>query len=294
MAGTTGEILRKLPTPSIDFTTAFNETINGVGDVATQNTYRAQISNAAAIEANYVANANSAMLYTLPRQPSVRNQDPIIHGTLKKSDLTSLYTQYFVPENKPARRLYDKLKVTANGKCPLCGDIGHVRTLDHYLPKANFPLYSVVPANLVPCCRDCNSDKLNTFSQTLEGQTLHPYFDDDKYFSQKWVHARVIPGSPPVLEYYVSPPASWAQHEKSRVGAHLTEYGLAERFGIEAGADITETIETRRTTLRDLSAGEYSQYLQEKSNNIHLPINNWRRVMFDSLSNDQWFCGNRH
>lgn len=286
--------MRKLPAPPIDFPTAFVETIRGIGDIQVQNSYCAQIGNTAAIETDYIAKARSALLYTLPRTPSVPGADPFIVGTLKKSDLTKLYTQYFVPEEKPARRIYNQLKVTSNGKCPFCGDIGQVRTLDHFIPKAHFPLYSVVPANLVPCCRDCNSDKLNAFSQTLDRQTLHPYFDDDKYFTQKWVCARVILGTPPVIEYYVSPPANWEIHEKNRVVAHFTEYGLAERFSIEAGADMPETIAIRKTTLKELSQEEYSKYLREKSNTLQFPINNWRRVMFSCLADDEWFCGHQH
>jgi hypothetical protein len=169
-----------------------------------------------------------------------------------------------------------------------------VRTLDHYVPKANFPLYSLMPGNLIPCCRDCNSEKLNAFSATLDGQTLHPYFDDPKFFNEQWVAARVIASTPPVIEYYVSPPAHWSPAERNRVAAHFTEYGLAERFGVEAGADLPETIDTRRTTLHGFSPKEYSDYLREKSENMNLPVNNWRRVMFSSLAHDKWFCTHSH
>lgn len=286
--------MRKLPLPSFDFATTFTKTLDGIGKNSLKNKYLTQITNVKSIEDDYIKNAKSSSLYTLPRIRSGRGVNPIVHGTLKKSDLAKLYTQYFACEGKPARDIYDGLKVTTNGKCPFCGEIGHVRTLDHFIPKANFPLYSVLPVNLVPCCRDCNSDKLNTFSETLDNQTLHPYFDDDKYFTQKWVEARVVPGDPPVLEYYVSPPENWEKHEKSRVTAHFIEYGLAKRFGIEAGADIPETIYTRKNILYNQSPEEYSEYLREKSNNSALSINNWRRVMFASLANDSWFCSHNH
>ncbi len=242
--------MRRLAVPNFDFSAALTESINGVGNTATQANYRSQITNPAAIaiQTAFRASAQAASLYNLPRIANGAD-DVLVHGNLRKSDLIKLYTQYFVPADKPARRLYDELKITANGKCPLCGDIGQVRTLDHYVPKANFPLYSVMPGNLIPCCRDCNSEKLDTFSTTPQGQTLHPYFDDDKFFSQQWVAARVVPDTPPVIEYYVSPPMDWSISEKSRVEAHFAEYRLAERFGVEAGADLPETIVTRRTTL---------------------------------------------
>ncbi len=287
--------MRRLPAPTIDFCTALIEATNGIGSPVTQANIRAQIPppTAVAIEAAFHTGAQAALLYSFPRIASGAG-DPVVLGNLRKSDLTKLYTQYFVPKEKPARRLYDQLKITANGKCPLCGDIGHVRTLDHYIPKANFPIYSVMPGNLIPCCRDCNSEKLNAFSATLAGQTLHPYFDDAKFFDEQWVNARVIAGTPPVIEYYVSPPAHWSPTEGNRVAAHFAEYDLAERFGIEAGADLPETIYTRRTTLHGFSPHEYAEHLREKSENMSLHVNNWRRVMFLSLANDHWFCAHPH
>ena len=78
------------------------------------------------------------------------------------------------------------------------------------------------------------------------------------------------------------------------MAAHFREYDLAERFGVEAGADLAETIDTRRTTLHGFSPLEYSDYLREKSENMSLPVNNWRRVMFSSLANDNWFCAHPH
>ncbi|MEQ1539407.1 MAG: HNH endonuclease signature motif containing protein [Sphingorhabdus sp.] len=285
--------MRRLPIPNIDFKTSLSESISGVANAIIRNNYHAQIANPAAIEAAFGASAQAALLYSFPRIAHGIG-DVAVHGSLTKSDLIKLYTQYFVPKEKPARRLYEQLKITANEKCPFCGDIGHVHTLDHYLPKANFPLYSVMPGNMIPCCRDCNSEKLNAFSATAEGQTLHPYFDDDKFFGQQWIYGRVIQGSPPVIEYYVCPPEYWSPEDKSRVIAHFIEYRLPKRFGVEAAADLPETIMTRKSTLQNLSPKEYSDYLGEKSNNLNLPVNNWRRVMFSCLASDSWFCENNH
>lgn len=252
--------------------------------------YRDNITQCDLIEDDYSQKAKNGELYTLPRIPSVRGVDQIAHETLRKSELTKLYNQYLRPRDKPGRAIYERLMVTANGKCPFCGDIGHARTLDHFVPKANFPLYSVVPGNLVPCCRDCNSEKLNSFSASKGGQPLHPYFDDEKFFSEQWVHAKVVQTDPPLLEFSVDPPVGWIDDDKQRVTAHFVEYDLADKFGTEAAADIPETIQTRRCTLQHSTPADFSQYLQEKSDNLSLPINNWRRVMFGALARSQWFC----
>ena len=280
--------MKKLFPPPVTFNQALVKAISGIGDEATANVYTAAFPDPETIESGYAVSARAGALYAAPRV--LGTADPVIVGTLRKSHLTKLYGQYFVPAGKPARELYDAIKVGAQGKCPLCGGIGHVRTLDHYLPKANFPLYSVLPSNLVPCCRDCNSEKLNAFSTDEPNQTLHPYFDHDRFFTQKWISARVIPTDPPVVEFFVSPPDDWSLTEKSRVRAHFSEYDLAAKFSVEAGADIPETLQTRRTTMAANTPEEFSAYLAEKGRTDTLPINNWRRVMFSALAEDAWFC----
>lgn len=285
--------MRKLPQPSFDFSTSKAECLKGVSDIVLHDKYNTQLTPCDDLETDYHQKAEAEELFSLPRVPHREGRDAVVYRTLTKSELMKLYSNYFVPESKDARRLYDQLKVTANGKCPFCGDIGHVRTLDHYLPKANFPVYSVLPGNLVPCCRDCNSEKLNSFSTTKGGQTLHPYFDLDKYFQEKWVCAKVIPSSPPTIEFYPCPPEEWQVHECTRVVAHFEEYGLAERFGTEAGADVPDVIIERKTSLSFMTPDEYSSHLREKSQNLAAPINNWRRVMFDALASDDWFCSHQ-
>ena len=280
--------MKKLPLPTMSFSTALSAVISGVADPASGELYTSSLADPFTIEEEYARYAAAADLYLLPRVTGT--DDPIVFGGLVRSQLTKFYTQYFVPKGKPGRKLYDEIKNSAHGKCPLCGGVGQVGTLDHYLPKANVPLYSVMPANLVPCCRDCNSEKLNAFSLTGREQTLHPYFDQDRFFTDKWISARVIPQMPPVLEYFVSPPAHWHPDDKQRVQSHFDGYRLADKFSIEAAADIPETILTRKTTMKDSSGSDFRSYLMEKGNNTSLPINNWRRVMFNSLSSDAWFC----
>ncbi|GAL80014.1 EA31 gene protein [Algibacter lectus] len=62
--------------------------------------------------------------------------------------------------------------------CPNC-TIEKVASLDHYIPKDEFPEFSVNPVNLIPCCSTCNSKKkenwkgdknllfLNLYSKTI-------------------------------------------------------------------------------------------------------------------------------
>ncbi|MBL3611018.1 HNH endonuclease [Rhodovulum sulfidophilum] len=283
--------MKKLAGPNITFSDALREVYSGISCDIERARYANAIPDADEIEEQYCIGANNANLFEFPRVTSTRDDpDPAVRNGLRKSDLTKLYTQFFVPQKKPGRLIYDRIKVSAKGKCPFCGGVGQVRTLDHYLPKANFPLVSVLPANLIPSCGDCNFDKSNHFPYQRNKQTLNPYYDSDHFFVQQWIFARVVPSSPVVLDFFVDPPAGWSEEDRERVVAHFQDYDLAERFAIEAAADLPETITTRRTTLSALTPGEFSEHLTEKARNQALPVNNWRRVMFLALSQDEWFC----
>jgi len=66
---------------------------------------------------------------------------------------------------------------TEHLQCPMCGSM-HSGTLDHYLPKNGFPIFSVFSKNLVPACK-CNSKRNETLLGANPGErVLHPYFDD--------------------------------------------------------------------------------------------------------------------
>src|SRR5204862_24909 len=120
----------------------------------------------------------------LDRLPNA-NGNVHVTGNLTKLDLMNLYSNQMVGSKGKARSIYDDILAAAGGFCPLCGELGQARTLDHYLPKANFPAYSVFPENLVPCCRDCNTGKNSSFPATRDKQALHPYLDKSAFFEER-------------------------------------------------------------------------------------------------------------
>ncbi len=61
--------------------------------------------------------------------------------------------------------------------CPMCGGFGN-GTLDHYLPKDDYPEYSFFSKNLVPAC-SCNSLRGTAVKGVVPpSRVIHPYFDD--------------------------------------------------------------------------------------------------------------------
>jgi hypothetical protein len=72
----------------------------------------------------------------------------------------------------------DRLRSSSPDVCPMCGGF-HPTTLDHILPKGDYPTWSIYSLNLVPAC-GCNMSRGNALkgNPATLSRVLHPYFDD--------------------------------------------------------------------------------------------------------------------
>jgi hypothetical protein len=230
----------------------------------------------------YRERAESNELHTL--SPLYINDDELALGRVTKKELTSLYTNYLVPNTKPGREIYDALMIRAPlFKCPFCG-LNQVSTLDHFLPKAKFPTLSVIPVNLVPACKDCNTRKSSTVASIASSQPLHPYFDREPFQTDQWLFARVIDTQPMAVVYEILPPDSWSSENKNRVQTHFDDFDLYYRYSIEAASELAsqEYIFKKHVDNRDydslISDLEDRYYSHER-----LSINSWQTALYKAL-----------
>lgn len=63
--------------------------------------------------------------------------------------------------------------------CPMCGSLAVPTTLDHLLPKEDYPTWSIFSKNLIPAC-SCNTfrGRVMKGSARSHARILHPYFDN--------------------------------------------------------------------------------------------------------------------
>lgn len=238
----------------------------------------------------YVDQARLGNVYSIPPLKHPKGEDPIVVADVRKSELLKLYGYHMV-DRQPGRGLYDVILVSANEQCPFCGGIGRPKSLDHYLPKANYPQYAVLPQNLVPCCRDCNTEKSNALAATEDEQSIHPYFDDDKFFLEQWVFAKVNLTYPCSLEYFSQPPNEWSDVEKNRVSNHFRDFNIGSRYSVQAADELSALVDLRRGYLSDISVDEFSRYLASVSSSVSYFSNHWKKVMYQALAEDRNFYG---
>ena len=241
-----------------------------------------------AAETQYLDAAGTGELHTILPINTDENDDPVVVDILTKSELIKVYDQYFVPEQKPARKVYDALLNAAKEKCPFCGGIGTPRNLDHFLPKAHFPQFAVLPRNLVPACRDCNIEgKAHAFAKIAGDQIIQPYLDNDRFFLEQWIFAtyhasnNIEPGE---FEYFVAPPEEWSEIDKQRVRKHYTDFDLAKRYATKAAEQLgTVLLQIRHMKQANLDNEVIKNVLLQPGVDASPFMNHWQKSMYQAL-----------
>lgn len=289
--------MRKLQPPKCNPSELYDECVHAITDGNLQTRLIAQKALIEAANEKYSTSSTAQIWCHLPRATH-GNPEQIIVGNLTKGELVALYDNGMVASSGAARKKYDEIRLLAKDECPYCGGCGElveeegIGTLDHFLPKARFPVYSILPANLVPACATCNSGMGSSFPNTPELQPLHPYFDAPHFFNEKWTTATVSEDDPVVVTFDVAPPEKWSPNDKERVREHFKSCKLRGRYRTKVASDLSSLIEQRKTVHRDLSPNAFQEVLRTVADNESLPINGWKRSLYFALAESRWFCAN--
>jgi hypothetical protein len=123
------------------------------------------------------------------------------------------------------------LALGANG-CPFC-HASLAPTIEHSFPKATYPYLTVTPINMVPCCRDCNTER-NVGQGTI---SVSPYIDS--WLEEAgWLSAKVLnPSRPWILSYSVDPPPQWSASRRGAVNTFFEDVKMAKRYRLAASQE---------------------------------------------------------
>jgi len=279
--------MRAMSAPTLDPKVVYETCVNSISDDELRNRLNALSNDIVIVAIDYQQKGEAKLLYNIP--PNNNGNDDIALGAVTKKELKSVYSLHMVGQTKPARAIYDRLLSNAPlGRCPFCG-IGHASTLDHYLPKTKFPQLSVVPLNLVPSCKDCNSGKSTTIATTAADQCLHPYFDHKNYIDEQWLYAEVICTLPATIRFFVQAPAHWDNVSMDRVQSHFRDFKLGSRYSVEASNQIACLRETL-SSFQNLF-GDVKTLLEiEAKTHFNQHRNSWQTAMFQALADSDWYC----
>lgn len=233
-------------------------------------------------EEEFNSKITTGQIYTISKEHN-------INGNVTAKELEKVYTQRMAKKDVPGRAIYDKLiSAPKFGICPLCSH-RLVETLDHYLPKTEFPRLTTTPINLVPSCYTCNKSKLASSPSRPEEETLHPYFDNIE--NDVWLSATVNRTSPPSLSYFVDPPPEWSNLLKERVNYHFSSLSLNKLYSTQAAVLLRNLYNRLESIHSHLGTEGVRKYLREEAESrFIIDKNSWQTVFYETLSTDDWFC----
>lgn len=156
----------KVAKPTMLSATVYADCVNLFRDSSLRQRLTACAPLIATAEKEFDLKITRGLIYTIIRET-------LVNGNVTAEELKKIYTNQMVGHSE-GRVYYDELiQAAKHDLCPLCAH-RDVSTLDHYLPKADYPRLAVVPINLIPACKDCNTSKLNTYPTTPRKKPFIP------------------------------------------------------------------------------------------------------------------------
>ena len=270
--------MRSIPLLAVDATTVFDDI-------------------AAAKQQPRRARMNAARPQVLAAYQNYEDAVPEV-GALDEAPLTDLQKEAlrhaFTVETQPMTTLRgDLLKRIIVARCPFCG-ISESSTLDHYLPKEQYPEFAVFPKNLVPSCAVCNTRKRDRIIDegTDVRMFLHPCFDTIPDIEFLTVRTR-IKADALILSYRLTRPLGMTLKTFRHLRSHFTQLDLADRYrrmGLEhlggqypalrrayGAAEDAEKVAEKLTEL----AGDFEEVFGS---------NYWLAKLYRALADNDEFC----
>ncbi|WP_164417384.1 hypothetical protein [Pseudomonas viridiflava] len=195
---------------------------------------------------------------------------------------TRFLTLYNSPQpNSVQKPMLERLRKRTLQMCPACGEDGTPNTLDHYLPKNEYPDFSITAVNLSPMCDTCQGKKLEqVLNDDGERIFLHPYFDE--FLDQQVLELSIgTPYSAPA-SMTIRPHRSLPPDQQDLVARHIQGIGVMKRYYhffreqythlMGSAADIREA---------DLNMRQQLTLFRNKAR--RKSINSWAHIFYESV-----------
>ncbi|MBF7019885.1 hypothetical protein ISO99_08185 [Staphylococcus sp. 18_1_E_LY] len=211
-----------------------------------------------------------------------------------------LYKNKLVNPKEKARLYYDKIINYQKSKkasspikfndefriCPMC-HTSEVDNLDHYLPKAKYPVLSLNPINLIPICSKCNRNKIDYIPNSKYDNLIHLYFDDLENLN--WLNIEITNIDTLSFTYYVDKLAFEDPILYKRTKRTFEVFGIGKTYEILATTEMEDQIVNLIHFAQCSSKNEFQEYLLSFIKN-HTSKNIWKVALYKELSeNDEFY-----
>ncbi|WP_326817045.1 HNH endonuclease [Streptomyces sp. NBC_01762] len=172
--------------------------------------------------------------------------------------------------------------------CPLCGRT-QVSAIDHFLPKSEFPEFSIFAENLVAVCDRCNRRKGDHCDRDSGLLFFHVYFEDLP--EREILFAEIEVSSSVSVSYALRAPSHIDQVPYERLRRQFEILELADFYQKEAVSEISDHSEVWHCAFEEggadrvrLMADILAMSAQKRG------VNNWKSALYRGLSRSEEFC----
>jgi hypothetical protein len=172
--------------------------------------------------------------------------------------------------------------------CPYCL-LGWPGTIDHYIGQTEFPEFSILFRNLVPCCDNCNRVKGDYWRKSGYRRILHFY--NDTFIQHRFLYARIIHHRgvlTPRFSFYLKKPAAITAEEFKIIKGHFKQFNLLAKYNEKANALITSQISSLKDGRADgRDKASLIRELNRTYNNLALDfgVNYWEGIISETIAN---------
>jgi 5-methylcytosine-specific restriction endonuclease McrA len=188
------------------------------------------------------------------------------------------------------KKIRKKQSKEQKGLCQYCC-IGKPKTFDHYLPISEYPEFSVLAINLLPCCTDCNEKKKSYWKENSERGIINFYVDNIS--EKQFLFAKIkLRRNVPYIKFEI-------QNEKNQIDInlfrtielHFRRLNLIELYNEESNDELEEMIRQFKIYLKGKNTYSLKEDILEDAKQLINKYGNnyWKTVMKSTLANSDEF-----
>lgn len=217
-------------------------------------------------------------LETIPASPFTAPHSNYLQGCYGKSNNLSALKA----------RIKDRQNRLLRAECQYC-NIGEPETFDHYLPKSDFPEFSALSINLIPCCAKCNTKKGEEWLFAGNRKIINYYYDilpDVDYLRCDIVYSANVPQA-----VFSIDSAQIPVNIRSVIVNHFETLLLLDRYKQRSNSEIIDVLNAITPSLGRLTRVQIQENLQQEAINMKASKgrNYWRAVLRIALSDSDRF-----
>lgn len=169
------------------------------------------------------------------------------------------------------------------------------QTIDHYIPQDEYPEYSIMVKNLLPCCSYCNETKNQYWRNANRRLFIHMY--NDVLPNTQFLFATVTfaANNMPVVRYRIANNSGIAPGLFDVIHEHFDRLHLCNLYS-ELGtstllSEINTDVLTNRQTYGNITNSVLRTFLRNKAVNLQTTYgpNYWKAIALLHLSQSQQF-----